>query len=300
MNNDEELPPNAVINQFASFGLNSEPALSLRCLSVNGHSNLQWMSRGVPSLLPDGPISSMTSPRVDIDYFPEFDPQQRDVVLLIRPISEVLTGYYSCSSQESGVSAEVYSTLTNPLWQRTTPTVNYLPIGSFLPVISVLYADVSVGYQNLGFGFSYSLTFEPYAALAQNGSNESDTLGQLSSNRSMLISGSTSNLMGNNITYLITGRLTIFDGQYQLNGKSCTACRVTVLTACIATSHQLNTNFTATHLSSREMYSDTIHLRVVGKLIVSSIIPSQQCLHQFLVFHKLMNLSTLVLETLLL
>lgn len=236
MNDDEELPQNAVINQFATFGLNTEPVLSLRCLSVNGHSNLQWMSRGVPSLLPDGPISSMMSLSVDVDYFPEIDPQQRDVVLTIRPISEVLTGYYSCSSQASGVSVEVYSTLTNPLWQRTTPTVNYLPIGSFLPVISVLYADFSVGYLNLGVGFSYSLTFEPYTALTQNGSNESDTLGHFSSNRSTFTSGSTSNLMGNNITYQITGQLSVFDGRYQLNGKLCTACRVTciaVFTVCV-------------------------------------------------------------------
>ena len=281
MNDDEELPQNAVINQFATFGHNTEPALSLRCLSVNDHSNLQWMSRGVPSLLPDGPISSMTSLPVDIDYFPENDPQERDVVLTIRPVSEGLTGYYSCLSQESGVSAEVYSTLTNPLWQLTTPTVNYLPIGSFLPIVSVLYADVSVGYQNLGVGFSYSLAFEPYTALTQNGTNESaDTLGQLFSNRSALISGSTSNLMGNNITYLITGQLSVFDGRYQLNGKLCTACSVTctaVLTECV---HHINlrshhSNFTATGLTSKDMYSDTIDLTVVGKLIVLSIIPSQ-------------------------
>lgn len=266
-----------MINQFSTFGLNTEPGLSLRCLSVNGHSNLQWMSRGVPSLLPDGPISSMTSLHVDIGYFPEFDQQQRDVVLTIRPISEVLTGYYSCSSQESGVSAEVYSTLTNPLWQRTTPTVNYLPIGSFLPVISVLYADFSVGYQNLGAGFSYSLAFESYTALTQNSSNENDTLGQLFNNRSTLISGSTSNLIGNNVTYLITGQLSVFDGRYQLNGKLCTACRVTciaVLTACVHHTNIIQI-FTATHSPSRETNSDTIDLIVVGKLIVSSIISSQ-------------------------
>lgn len=141
---------------------------------------------------------------------------------------EGLTGYYTCKSQESATSSEVYTTLTNPLWRRTTPTVNYLPIGTLLPVISIQYADFSVGYQNLGSGFSYSLTFEPYTcqpdrglALNQNISSDRDSLGPDCSNMiTQLISGNTADLIGNNITYAIVGQLTDLDGQYQLNGKS--------------------------------------------------------------------------------
>ena len=110
-----ELPPGAVINQF-HFGLgNREPFLSLNCLGVRGHQNLEWVSRDVPSLLPDGPISSLSSANVSIDYFPESDSQQRDVVLTVTPITEGLTGYYSCRSRQSGISAEVYTTFANPL-----------------------------------------------------------------------------------------------------------------------------------------------------------------------------------------
>ena len=221
-----ELPPGAVINQF-HFGLgNREPFLSLNCLSVRGHQNLEWVSRDVPSLLPDGPISSLSSANVFIDYFPESDSQQRDVVLTVTSITEGLTGYYSCRSRQSGISAEVYTTFTNPLWLRTTPALNYIPIGTALPVISVLYADVSFGYQNLGLGFSHSLTFEPYSsepdmmsAPNQNNGSQPDSLQQPSNDRVTLISGHTSRLTGNNLTYLIIGEVTSFDGQYQLNGN---------------------------------------------------------------------------------
>lgn len=164
-----------------------------------------------------------------IEYFSESDGQQRDVVLTVRPITEGLTGYYTCKSRQSNASVEVYTTLTNPLWWRTTPVVNYLPVGSFLPVISVLYADFSIGYQNLGSGFSYSLAFEPYSNETQpemlpvrNQDNSSglQILELLPDNKILLLSGRTSNLVGNNLTYLITGQRIEFDGQYQLNGKS--------------------------------------------------------------------------------
>ena len=93
-------------------------------------------------------------------------------------------------------------------------------------MISVLYADVSFGYQNLGFGFSYSLTFEPYSSESdmmlapnQNNGSQPDSLQQPSNDRVTLISGHTSSLTGNNLIYLITGEVTSFDGQYQLNGN---------------------------------------------------------------------------------
>ena len=187
------------------------------------------MSREV-SGLPDGPISS---PEVDIAYFPESDAQQRDVVLTVRPITERLVGSYSCVSQESGVSADVYVTMTNPLWELITPTVNYLPIGTLLPVVSARYADFSTGYRNNGPGFSYSLTFEHYslipeAPLSSNGTGSERDGSDFSPMEPLsdhdrprtLVTGRTSALVGNNVTYLITGELSVFDGQYQLNGKS--------------------------------------------------------------------------------
>ena len=219
-----ELPAGAIINLF-NFGLDSrEQFLSLNCLSVRGHPNLEWVSRDVSSLFPDGPISSLSSPNIRVEYFAESDSQQRDTVLLVGPITQGLTGYYSCQSRQSGVSAEVYTTFTNPLWQLTSPTLNYIPIGSFLPVVSARYADFSLGYQNLGLGFSYSLTFEPYFSesdmmLNQTNGSWSDSQQQFTSNRVTLISGRTGSLTGNNLTYLITGELGRFDGQYQLNGN---------------------------------------------------------------------------------
>ena len=219
-----ELPIGSVINQF-NFGLNSpEPFLSLNCLSVRGHPILEWVSHDIPSLLPDGPISSLLSPNIRVEYFAESDSQQRDTVIIVNPITQGLTGYYSCRSRQSGVSADVYTTFTNPLWMLTTPTLNYIPIGSVLPVVSVLYADFSFGYQNFGTGFSYSLTFEPYSSapammLTPNQTNSSDSQQQFISNRVTLISGRTMILTGNNITHLITGELGRFDGRYQLNGN---------------------------------------------------------------------------------
>ena len=220
-----ELPVGSVINQFNSGFDSSEPFLSLNCLSVRGHPNLEWVSRDIPNLLPDGPISSLSSPNIRIEYFPESDSQQRDTVLTVDPITQGLTGYYSCRSRQSGVSAEpVYTTFTNPLWLLTTPTLNYIPIGTIFPAVSVLYADVSLGYQNLGSGFSYSLTFEPYSSqpdmmLAPNRTNGSDSQQELTSSRVTLISGRTMTLTGNNLTHLITGELGTFDGRYQLNGN---------------------------------------------------------------------------------
>jgi hypothetical protein len=221
-----ELPIVSVINQF-NFGSDSpEPFLCLNCLSVRGHPYLEWVSRDVPSLLPDGPISSLSSPNIRIEHFAESDSQQRDTVITVNPLTQGLTGYYSCQSRQSGVSAgSVYTTFVNPLWLTVTPTLNYIPIGSVLPVVSVLYADISVGYQNLGSGFSYSLTFEPYSSgsdmmLSPNQTNSSDSQ-QLTSNRVTLISGRTITLTGNNLTHLITGELGRFDGQYQLNGSDC-------------------------------------------------------------------------------
>ena len=221
-----ELPAGAVINLF-NFGLDGlEPFLALNCLSVRGHSNLEWVSRDVASLFPDGQISSLSSPNIRIEYFAESDSQQRDTVLLVDPITQGLTGYYSCRSRQSGVSAEVYTTFTDPLWQLTTPALNYIPIGSFLPVVSVRYADFSLGYQNFGLGFSYSLSFEPYSsgsdmmlALNQTNGSWSDSQQQFTSNRVTLISGRTGSLTGNNLTYLITGELGRHDGRYQLNGN---------------------------------------------------------------------------------
>ena len=219
LNSDMELPVGSIINQFNFGHDNPEPLLSLNCLSVRGHPNLEWVSRDIPSLLPDGPISSLSSPNIRIEYFAESDSQQRDTVLTVNPITQGLTGYYSCRSRQSGISAEVYTTFTNPLWLLTTPTLNYIPIGSVLPVVSVLYADFSFGYQNLGSGFSYSLTFEPYMMLAPNRNNGSDSQQQFTSNRVTLISGRTMTLTGNNLTHLITGELGRFDGRYQLNGN---------------------------------------------------------------------------------
>ena len=184
------------------------------------------MSHAVPSLT-DGVIDSLPSLGVDVLYFPESDAQQRDVVLTVRPITEALTGYYSCVSQESGVSAQVYTTLTNPVWELTTSNENYLPVGTSLPVVSARYADFSPGYINFGQGFSYSLIY--YAAseipMSQNQSSTSEPerpLEPFSTDGSVLITGRTSNLVGNNVTYFIIGQLNDFDGQYQFNGKHIT------------------------------------------------------------------------------
>ena len=197
----------------------------MRCLSINGHANLQWLSRDVTGLIPDGPISSQSSPFINITYFPESDSQQRDVVLTVTPIMEPLTGYYSCQSQQSGLVASVFTTRLNPLWMLASPSENYLPVGSYLPVVFLQYADISNGYQNLGSGFSYSLTFHPNTPqrdepMYQNGTRVGQSMQPSSGSQVTLISGRTSDLIGNNITYMIVGQLSRFDGRYQLNGKS--------------------------------------------------------------------------------
>ena len=88
------------------------------------------------------------------------DEDRRDVIVTYQPIDSTSVGYYTCASQESGYTVEVYTTLTDPLWEVTTPNEYNIPIGVTVDIIA-LYADASVGYTNQGAGFQYELKFIP-------------------------------------------------------------------------------------------------------------------------------------------
>ena len=158
MNNDKELQPGAVISAFSTFFTSNQPILSLRCFSLSGHGQLQWLTREVEALPGLEVLSSETAEAVNISYTTNLE--RRDVVITHHPFSSQGTGYYVCRSEESSYEVEVYTTLDNPIWELVSPTQRSVLLGAEITITSH-YADYSFGYLNNGLGFSFELRFIP-------------------------------------------------------------------------------------------------------------------------------------------
>lgn len=157
LNEDREIPPsNSVINAFSRL---DSVTLNILCLGTLDNQNLQWESRNVSSLN-DGEITVADSNRnIALEISSLY---RRFLMLSINPFQSQFFGYYLCRSRQSNNIVEVYVTTENPLWQVISPPNNFVPMG-FVVTLTVRYGDNSVGYQNNGTGFVYSLVFLPCA-----------------------------------------------------------------------------------------------------------------------------------------
>ena len=166
LNNNRETSQNAVINTFSSWSTTGQPALSLRCLSSENNDNLIWETLDVssaPSILTEE--DALSIPFIGIDYHKGISVNNRDVIVLINPISNLTTGVYSCRSVETNFSSRAIVIQTQPYWEVIAPTSLRieLPIGARAS-IRALYADFSDGNMNTGSGFAYTLNFVPCVA----------------------------------------------------------------------------------------------------------------------------------------
>ena len=160
--NGRELSSGAVINSFSRIFPENEEFFSLRCFSSDGSGDLEWRTREVsalPSILT--PSLTQTIPEVTVAYQEYTFCERQDIYFSYQPWSASAAGYYTCLSQLSGYEAEVYATFTDPLWEQTSPSSQNLPLGAEV-VIRVRYADASVGYMNLGSGFTYEWILDPH------------------------------------------------------------------------------------------------------------------------------------------
>ncbi len=205
LNEDREVFPSyAVINYFRLLGTSNLPIFSISCLSTVDHPDLQWGNRNVSTLV-DGNITQEIAQRTEglnVTYFGITPLEQRFIFLSVHPFSRNNTGYYYCQSQLSNNSLEVFATLTNPLWEAIPLPSIYVPMGAET-TITVRYGDNSMGYENMGEGFSYTLRFLPCVATLPD---------------EVLESGSTERY-SNAIVYSFYARLMDDSGEYQWNGK---------------------------------------------------------------------------------
>ena len=203
LNDDRELVPNAVINTYRMHLPTNQSTLNLRCIGTNGNGRLQWFTREVEVLPPT--ISSTNIPTIEGLNVTFFDRMQRDTNLVYQPVNVQSTGYYTCSSGESGYTVEVYTTLIDPLWELLVPTASVIefPIGAVVS-ITARYADSSSGYINSGHGFQYVLMFLPRIETMPD---------------EMLASGNSSQY-SNQLTYSFSAAVG-GSGLYLLNGECC-------------------------------------------------------------------------------
>ena len=203
LNDDRELVPNAVINTYRMHLPTNQSTLNLRCIGTNGNGRLQWFTREVEVLPPT--ISSTNIPTIEGLNVTFFDHMQRDTNLVYQPVNVQSTGYYTCSSGESGYTVEVYTTLIDPLWELLVPTASVIefPIGAVVS-ITARYADSSSGYINSGHGFQYVLMFLPRIETMPD---------------EMLASGNSSQY-SNQLTYSFSAAVG-GSGLYLLNGECC-------------------------------------------------------------------------------
>ena len=203
LNDDRELVPNAVINTYRMHLHTNQSTLNLRCIGTNGNGRLQWFTREVEVLPPT--ISSTNIPTIEGLNVTFFDRMQRDTNLVYQPVNVQSTGYYTCRSEESGYTVEVYTTLIDPLWELSVQTASVIefPIGAVV-TITARYADSSSGYINSGDGFQYVLMFLPHI---ENMPDE------------MLASGNSSQY-SNQLTYSFSAAVG-GSGLYLLNGECC-------------------------------------------------------------------------------
>lgn len=196
----EVLSSNAVINIFPTN------PFTLICLGTSENRNLLWQSRNVTNL-DDGEITLIeteSSQDVNVTYDTgSFNIDRRLISISFNVNSFGLyAGYYSCMSQQSNSTIEVYTTLTNPLWRLTSPSTVTVPMGVEV-TITVQYADNSTGYQNMGNGFVYNLRFLPCVATQPN---------------LTLLTGMT-DAFDNNLAHSFSPRLDDGSGEYLWNGK---------------------------------------------------------------------------------
>ena len=203
LNDDRELVPNAVINSYRMYLHTNQSTLNIRCIGTNGNGRLQWFTREVEAL--PQMITSTNIPANEGLNVTFLDRMQRDTSLVYRPINVQSTGYYICSSGESGYTIEVYTTVIDPLWELLVPTASVIefPIGVVV-TITARYADSSSGYINSGRGFSYMLLFLPCIETMPD---------------EMLASG-ISSPYSNQFTYSFRAAVG-GSGLYQLNGECC-------------------------------------------------------------------------------
>ena len=201
LNNDKELPPNAVINVFSRAHPLGNPLLSLRCYSTENHSDLFWEAANVPNLA-DGYISPETVASTSSLSILTIGTPVQDTVLTQNPISNLTFGTYTCRSRASNSFVEILTTDIDPFWMSRTSMFIEAPIG-YVVKLSVLYADVSVGYMNFGTGFSYVLKFIPCVEILPD---------------RVLLMGTTGSF-GNELSYMFRAELGVQDGTYQINGK---------------------------------------------------------------------------------
>ena len=203
LNDDRELVPNAVINTYRMHLPTNQSTLNLRCIGTNGNGRLQWFTREVEVLPPT--ISSTNIPTIEGLNVTFFNRMQRDTNLVYQPVNVQSTGYYTCSSGESGYTVEVYTTLIDPLWELLVPTASVIefPIGAVVS-ITARYADSSSGYINSGHGFQYVLMFLPRIETMPD---------------EMLASGNSSQY-SNQLTYSFSAAVG-GSGLYLLNGECC-------------------------------------------------------------------------------
>ena len=114
------------------------------------------------------PSLSQSVPQATVAYAEYTYRVRQDIIFTYQPVGAETTGYYSCRSQQSGYEAEVFVTITNPIWEQTSQVLQDAPLGAEV-VISARYADSSFGYQNLGSGFSFELRFVPCAPTLPEG-----------------------------------------------------------------------------------------------------------------------------------
>ena len=137
----------AVINFFPVVGDTNQLSFSLVCVSI--YSNLVWESN-VPN------SSNFTNSNNNITA------QQKIISLSMSPFTMNYNGRYICKS-EVNVNASVYATTINPLFELVSTELEYFPIGAEInDSLTVRYGDRSVGYMQLGRGFTYSLTFSSF------------------------------------------------------------------------------------------------------------------------------------------
>lgn len=196
----EVLSSNAVINSFVNN------SFSFNCLGTTENRNLLWESRNI-STLSDGEIlieDTETLQGLTVTYVINTGIffLNRSFIILFANRTEFFNGYYSCKSQQSNDSVEIYTTLINPLWQVVPPHIAVVPMGADV-TITLQYGDSSVGYQNNGGGFRYSLMFLPCVATLPD----------------ELLQTGISKRFSNQLVYSFQARLNDDSGEFLWNGK---------------------------------------------------------------------------------
>ena len=200
LNADKEVFPTiAVINSFTRNTFTNSLELSITCFSTAQNSRVQWESRNVSGLT-NGEI--MQTDALNLTYVEDvFSSERRIASLYVHSFGPAFIGYYICRSQRSNRTIQVFTTLTNPLWEVSSIASDSVPMGAEIN-ITVRYGDNSLGFENRGNGFSYVLRFLPCVATQPDETRLSGV----------------SNRFSNEVVYPFRARLND-SGEYQWNGE---------------------------------------------------------------------------------